>query len=47
MMLEIVKADRSGVGVAAKEAMVGLLTVMGSKSKLAADFRRKLATAFY
>jgi putative thioredoxin len=47
MLLEIVKADRSGVGVAAKEAMVGLLTVMGSKSRLAADFRRKLATAFY
>lgn len=47
MLLEIVKADRSGVGVAAKEAMVGLLTVMGPKSKLASDFRRKLATAFY
>ncbi len=47
MLLEIVKADRGGVGVQAKEAMVGLLTVMGSKSKLASDFRRKLATAFY
>lgn len=47
MLLEIVKADRAGVGVAAKEAMVGLLTVMGSKSRLASDFRRKLATAFY
>jgi len=47
MLLEIVKADRGGVGVQAKEAMVGLLTVMGAKSKLASDFRRKLATAFY
>ena len=47
MLLDIVKADRSGVGIAAKEAMVGLLTVMGSKSKLASEFRRKLATAFY
>ena len=47
MLLEIVKADRAGVGVHAKEAMVGLLTVMGPKSKLASDFRRKLATAFY
>ena len=46
-LLEIVKTDRSGVGVPAKEAMVGLLTVMGPKSKLASDFRRKLATAFY
>ena len=47
MLLEIVKKDRGGVGVPAKEAMVGLLTVMGSKSKLASEFRRKLATAFY
>lgn len=47
MLLEIVKANRAGVGVQAKEAMVGLLTVMGPKSKLASDFRRRLATAFY
>lgn len=47
MLLEIVKKDRAGVGVQAKEAMVGLLTIMGPKSKLASDFRRKLATAFY
>jgi putative thioredoxin len=47
MLLEIIKANRAGVGVQAKEAMVGLLTVMGPKSKLASDFRRKLATAFY
>jgi putative thioredoxin len=47
MLLEIVKADRAVVGVQAKEVMVGLLTVMGPKSKLASDFRRKLATAFY
>lgn len=47
MLLEIVQKDRSGVGVQAKEAMVGLLTIMGPKSKLASEFRRKLATAFY
>ncbi|MFN9718628.1 MAG: thioredoxin [Planctomycetota bacterium] len=47
MLLAIVRADRAGVGVQAKESMVGLLTIMGSKSKLASDFRRKLATAFY
>ena len=29
------------------ESMVGLLTIMGPKSKIAGDFRRKLATAFY
>lgn len=47
LLLEIVQKDRSGVGVQAKEVMVGLLTVMGAKSKLAAEYRRKLATAFY
>jgi len=47
MLLEIVKQDRGGVGIQAKEIMVQLLTVMGSKSKLASDFRRRLATAFY
>ncbi|MFN5315802.1 MAG: thioredoxin [Planctomyces sp.] len=47
LLLELVRADRGGVGIQAKEAMVGLLTVMGPKSKLAADYRRKLATAFY
>lgn len=47
MLLEIVKKDRSGVGIQAKEAMVGLLGIMGPKSKLASEYRRKLATAFY
>ncbi|MFO0977202.1 MAG: tetratricopeptide repeat protein [Planctomycetaceae bacterium] len=47
MLLEIVKQDRGGVGIQAKEIMVQLLTVMGAKSKLASDFRRRLATAFY
>jgi putative thioredoxin len=47
LCLEIVRADRGGVGVAAKEVMVGLLGVMGSKSRLASEYRRRLATAFY
>lgn len=47
LCLEIVRADRGGVGTQAKEVMVGLLGVMGTKSKLASDYRRKLATAFY
>ncbi len=47
MLLEIVQKDRAGVGQQAKEIMVGILTVMGPKSKLASDFRRRLATAFY
>jgi len=47
LLLELVRKDRGGLGTQAKEAMVGLLTVMGPKSKLASDYRRKLATAFY
>ena len=47
LCLELVAKNRDGVGVQAKEVMVGLLTVMGSKSRLAADFRKRLATAFY
>ncbi len=47
LCLEIVQRDRSGVGIQAKEVMVGLLGVMGPKSKLASELRRKLATAFY
>lgn len=47
LCLELVTKNRDGVGVQAKEVMVGLLQVMGSKSRLAADFRKRLATAFY
>lgn len=47
LLLEIVRQDRGGVGLKAKEVMVQLLTVMGAKSKLASEYRRRLATAFY
>jgi len=47
LLLEIIRTDRGGVGTQAKEVMVQLLTVMGPKSKLAGEYRRKLATAFY
>jgi putative thioredoxin len=47
LLLEIIRSDRGGVGTQAKEVMVQLLTVMGPKSKLAGEYRRKLATAFY
>lgn len=47
LCLELVTKNRDGVGVQAKEVMVGLLQVMGSKSRLAADYRKRLATAFY
>ena len=47
LCLSIIQKDRGGVGVQAKEVMVGLLGVMGPKSKLTSEMRRKLATAFY
>jgi putative thioredoxin len=47
LLLDIIRVDRGGVGTQAKEIMVQLLAVMGPKSKLAGDYRRKLATAFY
>jgi len=47
LLLDIVRQDRGGVGLQAKEVMVQMLTVMGAKSKLASEYRRKLATAFY
>ena len=47
MCLSIIGKDRSGVGLQAKEVMVGILGVMGPKSRLASDLRRRLATAFY
>lgn len=47
MLLSVIARDRSEVREKAKEAMVAILTAMGPKSKQAADFRRRLATAFY
>ncbi|MFO0426355.1 MAG: thioredoxin [Planctomyces sp.] len=45
--LAIISRDRAGIGVRAKEVMVGLLGVMGPRSKLTSEMRRRLATAFY
>jgi len=47
LCLNVIAKQRDGVGERAKEVMVGILTVMGPKSKMASEFRRKLATAFY
>lgn len=47
LCLDIITQSRSGVGVQAKEVMVGLLGVMGTRSRLASEYRRRLATAFY
>jgi len=47
LLLNIVRNDYGEHRDQAKEAMVGILTMMGPKSQLAADFRRQLATAYY
>lgn len=47
LCLAIISRDRSGVGTQAKEVMVGILGVMGPKSKLGSEYRRRLATAYY
>ncbi|MCA9036752.1 MAG: tetratricopeptide repeat protein [Planctomycetaceae bacterium] len=47
MCLAIIGKDKGDIGTKAKEVMVGILGVMGPKSKLASELRRRLATAFY
>ncbi|MCA9049292.1 MAG: tetratricopeptide repeat protein [Planctomycetaceae bacterium] len=47
LLLNIISTDYTPVRDKAKEAMVTILSAMGPKSKQAADYRRKLATAFY
>ena len=47
LLLEIVRNEFGEQRDKAKEAMVGVLTMMGPKSQLAAEFRRQLATAYY
>lgn len=47
MLLEVIAADRTYVRDRAKDAMVVILSAMGPKSQQAAEYRRKLSTAFY
>jgi thioredoxin-like negative regulator of GroEL len=47
LCLSIIGRDRNATGTQAKEVMVGVLGVMGPKSRAAAEYRRRLATAFY
>ncbi|MEZ6063273.1 MAG: thioredoxin [Planctomycetaceae bacterium] len=47
LLLGVVQNNFGEVRDQAKEVMVGILTTMGPKSKLASEYRRKLATAFY
>lgn len=47
LLLDIVSKDRTELRDRAKDAMVTILAAMGPKSTQAADYRRRLATAFY
>jgi len=47
LLLDVIAQDRTYVRDRAKDAMVVILSAMGPKSKQAADYRRKLSTAFY
>lgn len=47
LCLEVVQADKSGVGAEAKDVMVHLFDKLGPASELTGEFRRKLATALY
>lgn len=47
LLLGVVRTEFGEIRDQAKEAMVTVLGSMGSRSKLASDFRRQLATAYY
>ena len=47
LLLTVIQTDRTPLRDQAKDVMVGVLTTMGPTSKLAAEYRRKLSTAFY
>ena len=47
LLLDIIRSESGPEQHAAKEAMVTILAAMGPKSRLAADYRKKLATAYY
>jgi len=45
--LDVIRQDRTGAGVEAKEAMVKMFDMLGPGSELTSEYRRKLATALY
>lgn len=47
MLLSVIEKDRTYVRDRAKDAMVVILSAMGPKSQQAAEYRRKLSSAFY
>jgi putative thioredoxin len=47
ILLDIIRKDKSGVGVEAKNTMVRIFDTLGAGSELVGTYRRKLATALY
>jgi putative thioredoxin len=47
LCLSLIARDKAGIGPTAKETMVKILGMLGTSSELAAEYRRKLATAWY
>jgi putative thioredoxin len=47
ILLDIIRKDKSGVGVEAKNTMVRIFDTLGAGSDLVGTYRRKLATALY
>jgi putative thioredoxin len=45
--LSLVQRDKAGIGEQAKATMLKIFDVLGPSSELAAEYRRKLATALY
>lgn len=47
VLLDVIRADRSGHGEAARESMVRIFDLLGPQNPLVSEYRRKLATALY
>ncbi|HEX6987638.1 MAG TPA: tetratricopeptide repeat protein [Planctomycetaceae bacterium] len=47
LLLDVIRADRSGHGDAARESMVKIFDLLGPQHPLVSEYRRKLATALY
>jgi putative thioredoxin len=45
--LEVIRRDRTGAGATAKQTTLNILNLLGPGSELAAEYRRKLASALY
>ncbi len=47
ILLDIIRKDKAGIGVEAKNTMVRIFDTLGAGSELVGTYRRKLATALY